>query len=92
LFRIPPRLKATDSGGGSAVVPTLAELTTAGTVLISDVPPNPYDNDGTPNNVVDGTGTVKGTVIGTTGGWTYNPTTGRIWANSNTKGVGENSF
>lgn len=84
--------KATDSGGGTATYPTLAQLTTVGTVMQDTTPDNPYDTDATKNNVVDGTGVTKGTVTGTAGGWCYNPTTGQIWANTNTSGVGENSF
>ncbi|GJQ27017.1 MAG: hypothetical protein HBSAPP02_20490 [Phycisphaerae bacterium] len=83
---------ATPSGGGSARFPTLSELTTIGTVMGNEIPPNPFDSDATPNNVVDGTGVAKGTVIGTAKGWCYNPTNGQIWANSYTKSAGENSY
>ncbi len=82
--------KATDSGGGTAAYPTIAELTAVGTVMQDTLPNNPYDTDGTPNNVVDGSGAAKGTVTGGNGGWCYNPTTGQLWANTNT--VGENAY
>lgn len=83
------------SGGGTLAYPTLGELTTIGVVLQSEIPPNPYDGDGTPNNVVDATGVTKGLVVGTSKGWAYDPVTGQIWANSNSsggKGWNENAF
>lgn len=79
---------ATDLGGGNAAYPTLAVLTTANKVMNTEIPANPYDTDGTPNNVV--AGTTKGTVAGATGGWAYLASTGEIWPNTNT--VGENGF
>ena len=87
--------RITPTGGGTARFPSVVELTTNGTLLEGALPPNPYDDDGTPNNVVDATGQSKGTVIGTEKGWAYNPTTGEIWANSNSssgKGSLENRF
>jgi prepilin-type N-terminal cleavage/methylation domain-containing protein len=80
------------AGGATPSYPTLTQLTTAGSVTMDTVSDNPFDTDATKNNVVDGTGVSKGTVTGTTGGWQYNPTNGQIWANTNTGGVGENSF
>ncbi len=85
----------TPAGGGTPRFPSVVELTTSGTVLDGALPPNPYDDDGTPNNVVDATGQTKGAVIGAAKGWAYNPTTGEIWANSNSssgKGSLENRF
>lgn len=81
---------ATDSGGGTLTYPTLVQLTTGGVVMLDAVPDNPYDSDTTKNNV-EASAAAKGTV-GTNGGWAYNATTGDIWANTNTAGVGENSF
>ena len=76
---------ATDSGGGTASYPTLAVLTTANAVMNSAIPPNPYDTDGTPNNVE--VGVTKGTVVaGGAGGWAYKAATGEIWPNSNVAG------
>jgi len=83
---------ATPAGGGTARFPSVAELSTIGAVMKDETPPNPFDTDAAPNNVVDGTGAAKGTVVGTSKGWCYNPTNGQIWANSNTKGVGENAL
>jgi type IV pilus assembly protein PilA len=80
------------TGGGTPAYPTIAQLTTVGTVMIDTTPDNPYDTDATKNNVVDGTGVVKGVVTGTAGGWQYNPTNGQIWANTNTAGTAENAF
>src|ERR1043165_8818170 len=78
--------KATDSGGGTATYPSIAQLGTVGTVLQDTLPGNPYDTDATPNNIVDGTGVAKGTVTGGLGGWQYNPTNGQLWANTNLAG------
>ena len=80
---------ATPSGGGTLAYPTLVQLTTTGTVLLDGVSDNPYDSDGTANNVVASVA-AKGTVSGATGGWCYNAATGEFWANTNT--VGENAF
>lgn len=80
---------STPSGGGVLAYPTLAQLTTLGTVMLDGVPANPYDTDATPNNVVQSS-SAKGTVSGSTGGWCYNPANGQFWANTNT--AGENAF
>ena len=79
---------ATDAGGGTLAFPTLVQLTTLGTVMSDTMPDNPYDSDGTPNNV-EASAAAKGTV-GSNGGWAYNVANGQFWANTNT--VGENSF
>ncbi len=76
---------ATPSSGAAATWPTAAQLSD-GTVLAGAPPDNPYDTDASPNNIVDGTGQNKGSVIGTTKGWAYNPTNGQLWANSNVDG------
>jgi len=81
---------ATEAGGGVLAYPTLVELTTVGTVMQDTMPDNPYDTDGTPNNV-EASSAAKGTV-GANGGWAYNAANGQFWANTNTAGVGENSF
>lgn len=83
---------ATPAGGSLAVYPSLAALSTADTVLEGGVPANPFDRDGTPNNVVDAGGQAKGTVIGLTGGWCYDEATGQVWANTSTKGSFENTY
>ena len=80
------------TGGGTPAYPTIAELGTVGSVMIDTCPDNPLDTDATKNNIVDGSSATKGTVTGATGGWCYNPTNGQIWANTNTSGIGENSF
>ena len=78
--------RGTPAGGGTPRFPTTGELATPGTVLQTDLPPNPYDGDGAPNNVVDATGVAKGVIVGTSKGWAYDPTSGEIWANSNSAG------
>lgn len=83
---------ATPTGGGSASYPSLAQLTTAGTVMSnSGIPDNPYSTSATKNTVI--AGTTKGTpeTDGTTGGWCYNATTGEFWADT-ASGAGEASF
>ncbi len=79
---------ATDSGGGVLTYPALTDLTTSGVVMTDAMPDNPYDTDGTGNNVV--AGTTKGTVVGSNGGWAYKAATGEFWANTNV--AGENGF
>lgn len=81
---------ATDSGGGVLKYPALTDLTASGVVMQDVVGDNPFDTDSVKNNVV--AGTTKGTVVGSTGGWAYNVTTGQFWANTNTSGVAENGF
>jgi prepilin-type N-terminal cleavage/methylation domain-containing protein len=80
----------TPSGGGVAAYPTLAQLTTGGTVMAQAIPDNPYST-GTKNAVV--AGTTKGTPVttGTTGGWCYNAATGEFWADT-ASGAGEAGF
>jgi len=80
--------KASPSGGGVAGWPTLAELTTAGTVVEGEFPPNPYSTGGSPNAVI--AGVTKGTPVtaGTTGGWCYKAATGEFWADT-ASGAGE---
>lgn len=83
----------TAAGGGNLSYPSLAVFTTANAVMTNAIPDNPYDTDGTGNNVV--AGVTKGTVVGGTGGWAYKESTGpndpaEIWANTNT--AGENAF
>ncbi len=83
---------ATEAGGGQSAFPSIAELTAVGTVLQDEVPPNPFDGQGPPNNVVDATGRSKGTLVGSDKGWCYNPTNGQIWANSTSKTAFENTY
>ncbi len=82
---------ATDSGGGVLAYPTLVQITAVGVVMLDGIPDNPYDTDATKNNV-EASSATKGTVSGGNGGWAYNATSGQIWANTNTSGIGENSF
>ena len=82
---------ATPAGGGTATWPTLAELTTADTVLAQSIPDNPYSTSGTQNAVI--VGATKGTpaTAGTTGGWCYKATTGEFWADT-ASGASEAGF
>lgn len=81
----------TESGGGTLAYPTLTQLTTVGTVMTDSIPDNPFTTGATKNTVAASTAT-KGTVSGSAGGWLYNASNGQIWANTNTSGVGENSY
>jgi len=72
---------------GTATWPALDSLRTAGVVMEQSLPTNPYQINA-PDSIV--TGVTKGTIVGTRGGWAYMPSTGEIWANTNT--VGENSW
>ncbi len=76
---------------GTATWPTVGLLETPTEVMAQAIPANPYVAEANaPDSVV--TGVTKGTIVGTRGGWAYNPTTGEIWANSNTAGVEENTW
>ncbi len=83
---------ATPAGGGASTFPSLAALAAPGVTLAQDIPANPFDRSGAPNNVVDATGQAPGAIIGSDGGWCYNPDTGEIWANTSTKSCFENTF
>ena len=83
---------ATVAGGESLRYPSLSDLTEAGGLLQTAVPDNPFDQDDVPNNVEDATGQPKGALVGTNGGWCYDPTTGHFWANTVTKSAAENTF
>ncbi len=74
---------------GTATWPSLVDVRTTGTVMAQAIPANPYQSNAA-DSIVDGSGQTKGTVIGTSGGWAYNPTTGEIWLNSD--GNSENTW
>lgn len=70
---------------GTATWPALVDLGTPGTVMAQAVPANPYQAEANaPDSIV--TGVTKGVIVGTRGGWAYNPTTGEIWPNTNVDG------
>lgn len=74
---------------GTATWPAMVDLETPGTVMAQTVPANPYQADANaPDSIV--TGVTKGVIVGTRGGWAYNPTTGEIWPNTNV--TGENDW
>ena len=82
---------ATPSGGGTPTWPTLAQLTTAGTVLEQDFPENPYSSGTNKAAVVAGTTMGTPVTSGTTGAWCYKAATGEFWANT-ASGAGEAGF
>ena len=70
---------------GTATWPSAADLGTVGTVMEQEIPKNPYQLDtNAPDSIV--TGVTKGVIVGTRGGWAYNPSTGQVWANTNSAG------
>lgn len=72
---------------GTATWPTLAQICLPDTAVIRVVPKNPYQQaDCAPDSIV--TDTIPGKIVGTRGGWVYNPKTGQIWPNTSV--VGEN--
>jgi len=76
---------------GTATWPEYDSLITIGTVMEQTLPRNSYC-DRFPDSIVSvGPGVAKGTLRnGSRPGWVYKPSTGEIWANSNT--VGENDW
>lgn len=80
--------QANSAASGAAAFPTLTQLQTPGTVLNDAVPANPYNNNATVAAAVwASTPPTSGTA-----GWNYDAALGRFWANTNTTGVGENSW
>lgn len=74
---------------GTAVWPPMDSIRTTGTVMEKSIPANPYQtNINAPDSIV--TGVTKGVIVGSRGGWAYDPTTGEIWPNTST--AGENDF
>ncbi len=68
-------------GDESTIWPPLDTLATIGRVLLHDIPDNPFQAENrAPDSIV--LGVTKGVVVGTRGGWAYNPSTGEIWANT----------
>ena len=76
---------ANSAVNGTPAYPTLAQLTTIGTVLQEAIPNNPYNNSVAVKAAVwAATPPVSGTE-----GWAYDAAAGRVWANSTTTGVNE---
>ena len=67
--------------------PPIDTLRRVGAVVVNQIPPNPFQTtDHAPDSIV--TGVTRGVTVGTRGGWAYNPSTGEIWANTNTSLAG----
>lgn len=63
--------------------PPIDTLRRVGSVLVGQIPPNPFQSkNNAPDSIV--TGVTKGVVVGTRGGWAYNASTGEVWANTST--------
>lgn len=76
---------ANSAVNGTPAYPTLAQLTTIGTVLQEAVPTNPYNN----SNAVKAATWAATPPVGGTEGWAYDVAVGRVWANSTTSGINE---
>ena len=74
------------AANGAAAYPTLAQLSTVGTVMQEPIAANPYNNDAT---VAAATWAVAPPVSGANG-WNYDAASGHFWANSS--GSGENAW
>ena len=74
---------------GTAAYPTLLQLETAGTVLEQSFPLNPFNIS---SDVQAATWDASNPPVTGTAGWNYDASVGRIWANSDTAGVGENEW
>ena len=74
---------------GTAAYPTLVQIQTTGTVMQETLAANPYNNSST-----IAAATYSASAPPTTGnaGWNYDAASGKFWANTNTSGVGENSW
>ncbi|HNB58951.1 MAG TPA: prepilin-type N-terminal cleavage/methylation domain-containing protein [Phycisphaerales bacterium] len=74
---------------GTAAYPTLVQMQTTGTVMQETLAANPYNNSST-----IAAATYSASAPPTTGnaGWNYDAASGKFWANTNTSGVGENSW
>lgn len=86
---------------GAAAWPPIDSLRTAGVVMLHSIPPNPFQSKtNAPDSIV--TGVTRGVTVGARGGWAYKPSSGEIWANTNTSlggsgcsggtEIGENSW
>jgi len=76
---------------GAARYPTLAEFNALGTVMQEPLPENPYNNASSVRDAA-GTWVQANPPVSGAQGWAYDATNGKIWANSDTVGVDENSF
>jgi prepilin-type N-terminal cleavage/methylation domain-containing protein len=71
------------AGDVIATWPPFDSMATHGVVMVHTIPKNPFQlESNAPDSVV--LGVTKGIVVGTRGGWAYNPSTGEIWANTAT--------
>jgi len=72
----------------SADWPELDSMRTVGVVMEFAIPPNPFQlPDRAPDSIVEGV--TPGVTVGNRGGWAYKPSTGEIWANTNTTVSGD---
>ncbi len=74
------------TNSGSASWPSLVELQAVGTVMMQEIPANPYAGD---YGSVIVAGTTRGVVVEADAGWAYNATSGEIWPNTDDAGENE---
>jgi prepilin-type N-terminal cleavage/methylation domain-containing protein len=68
---------------GTGTFPAIDSLRTASTVMLHNIPPNPFQSkNSAPDSIV--TGVTRGVIVGTRGGWAYKSSTGEIWPNTHT--------
>lgn len=76
---------------GTSAFPPYDSLFIPGVGISHSIPKNPYQSDlNAPDSIV--IGVTKGEIVGTRGGWAYKQSTGEIWLNTNTDGVGESGW
>jgi len=82
--------------GGTPAYPTLVQMQTPGTVLQDPPPQNPFNNS---QAVIAGTWTTATALVPNpaqpvsgTAGYAYDAAAGKVWANSNTTGMAENTW
>ncbi len=74
---------------GTAAYPTLVQMQTTGTVMQETLAANPYNNSST---IAAATSSASAPPTTGNAGWNYDAASGKFWANTNTSGVGENSW
>ncbi|MCC6321486.1 MAG: prepilin-type N-terminal cleavage/methylation domain-containing protein [Phycisphaerales bacterium] len=74
---------------GTGAYPTLTQLQTSGTVMQDTIPANPFNGSGT---ISAATYSASSPPVSGNAGWNYDATNGKFWSNSNTSGVGENTW
>ena len=75
---------ANSAVAGAPAYPTLAQVTTVGTVRQEAIPANPYNNDAT---VAAAVYNVAAPPVAGASGWNYDAASGKFWCNSASSGA-----